>query len=69
MHFTDKKIFSKSMLSFDRYNHAQKDFNYLEVLCAFWMRHYNLMLNKVENSEVDEFFIREHYNEFKWYDV
>ena len=56
------------MLTNDKNHLLQKDFEYMESVCMIWMDHYNFTLSIV-NNEVDEFFYREHFNEFKWYDV
>lgn len=58
------------MLSPDETNLLQKDFDYMESTCMLWMNHYNFLLSlSIFNNEVDEFFLREHFNEYKWYDV
>ncbi len=57
------------MLSFDNEYIIQKDFDCLEIVCKTWMQHYNFMLTLTSNTEVDNFFYQEHFNEFKWYDV
>lgn len=56
------------MLKLDKYNYCQKNFDVLELVCTQGMKHYNKLLNEVDN-EVDEFFYREHFDEMKWYDV
>lgn len=56
------------MLTPDKNHLLQKDFEYMEFVCMMWMYHYNFMLS-VYNTETDEFFYQEHFNEYKWYDV
>jgi hypothetical protein len=57
------------MLSFDKNYSMQHNFDCLEVVCKTWMGHYNFMLGLISNTETDNFFYQEHFNEFKWYDV
>ena len=57
------------MLSFDKNYSIQHNFDCLELVCKTWMGHYNFMLGLISNTEIDNFFYQEHFNEFKWYDV
>jgi len=57
------------MLSFDKDYAMQHDFDCLESVCRTWMEHYNFMLTLISNTEVDNCFYQEHFNEMKWYDV
>ncbi len=57
------------MLKFDSQNLMQKDFDLLEMICTSWMEHYNFMLSLPGNTDIDNFFYQEHFNEVKWYDV
>ena len=56
------------MLQIDTYGYCQKNFEVLELVCTQGMKYYNHLLSVVEN-EVEEFFYREHFNEYKWYDI
>lgn len=56
------------MLELDKYRYCQTNFEVLELVCTQGMKHYNQLLSEVDN-EIDEFFIKEHFNEMKWYDV
>ena len=56
------------MLTNDKNHLIQKDFEYMEDVCMLWMSHYNFMLS-IYNTEIDQFFYQEHFNEYKWYDV
>ncbi len=57
------------MLTFDKHNIMQKNPDVMEFVCTTWMEHYNFMLSIIGNTEVDNFFYQEHFNEVKWYDV
>lgn len=57
------------MLKYDSSNIMQKDSEFLEMVCKTWMEHYNFMLGLVCNTEIDNYYFQEHFNEFKWYDV
>ena len=68
MFSNDSEQKSKTMLKPDTYGYCQKNFEVLELVCTQGMKHYNNLLNDVDN-EIDEFFYQEHFNEYKWYDV
>jgi len=51
------------------YKESKLDFNTLEMICMSWMEHYNFMLGLPGNTEVEQFFYKELFNQFKWYDV
>lgn len=56
------------MLYRDADNLLQRDYEYLSEVCFIWMQHYNFMFDYCKD-EVDEFYNREHFNEYKFYDV
>lgn len=64
----DLELLWKKMLELDKYRYCQTNFEVLELVCTQGMKHYNQLLSEVDN-EIDEFFIKEHFNEMKWYDV
>lgn len=57
------------MLFPDKDNLMQKNPEVMQLVCATWMEHYNFMLSVIGNTEVDNFFYQEYFDEFKWYDV
>jgi hypothetical protein len=57
------------MLTYDKDNQMQKDFDYLEFVCTSWMEHYNFLLSLPYNTDADKLFYQDHFNQMKWYDV
>ena len=57
------------MLILDSLNLMQTNPDCLEAVCIYWMKYYTNKLNSKENTEIDNFFYQEHFNEVKWYDV
>ena len=57
------------MLKYDPNNLMQKDFDLLQMICTSWMDHYNFMLSLAGNTEIDNYYYQEHFNQVKWYDV
>lgn len=59
----------KTMLVLDRFNLMSTNPDCLEAVCVYWMKHYTNKLNLKQNTEIDNLFYQEHFNEVKWYDV
>jgi hypothetical protein len=57
------------MLILDRDNVYQKHYDCLKNVCYLLMDHYNFMLGLPHNTEIDNFFFQEEFDEFKFYDV
>lgn len=57
------------MLILDKKNLMQKNPDCLEAVCTYWMRYYTYKLSQQENTDVENFFYQEHFNEVKWYDI
>ena len=57
------------MLILDSEHIYQKYPDCLENVCRSLMEHYNFLLSLPGNTEVDNFFFQEEFDEFKFYDV
>lgn len=64
-----ESFLKNDMLILDELKLMQTDSNCLEAVCTYWMKYYTYKLNQKENTEIDNFFYQEHFNEVKWYDV
>jgi hypothetical protein len=57
------------MLILDDNNVYQKYPDCLETVCHMMMDHYNFMLGLTINTEIDNFFYTQEFDDFKFYDV
>ena len=57
------------MLILDNNNVYQKYPDCLETVCHMMMDHYNFMLGLTINTEIDNFFYTQEFDDFKFYDV
>jgi hypothetical protein len=57
------------MLILDDNNVYQKYPDCLETVCHMMMDHYNFMLGLSINTEIDNFFYTQEFDDFKFYDV
>ena len=57
------------MLILDDNNVYQKYPDCLETVCHMMMYHYNFMLSLSINTEIDNFFYTQEFDDFKFYDV
>ena len=57
------------MLILDDNNVYQKYHDCLENVCQMMMDHYNFMLGLSINTEIDNFFYTQEFDDFKFYDV
>jgi hypothetical protein len=57
------------MLILDDNNVYQKYHDCLENVCHMMMDHYNFMLGLSINTEIDNFFYTQEFDDFKFYDV
>lgn len=57
------------MLILDSANVYQNDYQILDMTCRSFMDHYNFLLGLSSlNTEVDNFFFREEFDQYKLYD-
>jgi hypothetical protein len=56
------------MLTLDSASVYQKDYQILDMICMSFMEHYNFMLGLPFNTEVDNFFFQEEFDQYKLYD-
>jgi len=57
------------MLTLDSANVYQNDYQILNMICMSFMEHYNFMLGLSSlNTEVDNFFFQEGFDQYKLYD-
>ena len=64
-----KKLAELEVWQMLTYQQISLDFDMIEMICKSWMEHYNFLLGLPGNTEVDNFFYQEQFDQFKWYDV
>jgi hypothetical protein len=61
-------INQKPMLTLDSSNVYQNDYQILNMICMSFMEHYNFMLGLSFNTEVENSFFQEEFDQYKLYD-